>query len=423
MSEENNAENDSKYPGIYEAESTKPSELPIYNYFSNEGFDSAYNQRSNFFDVIADNQFQTNGKETTEDNNGLFNTAVYLDNNLYSNHSMFKAENLEEMYDNVHKSSVTYNDAKEISNYLEKRDSASSAKLEAKESDNYYQQKDEKEDNQLLDEISHLQLNEAATTGQQSNLESLMQLSSQMAQLVDSKSEIDPPETAVLQLERRNQELASLLEQERVKSQQLAAQLNLKDEQIHHLESVKAEQDTKVKCEQSQLQEQLQNHMQTIGILVGEKTELSAMLSQAQTSSKQKTIELEELQEKLKNSNNKIFALEGELNSLKSEKTRYGEAAAEQNEAFYKLRAEYENLKLNRDELSQDLAEVHEKLSASSAENIRLQKQLQEVNSQLSLANIRIQQLTMGDTAQVSRSLFRVKSTSVFNNKIEIDFL
>lgn len=413
MTEENHADNDSKYPGIYEAESTEPSELPIYNYFSNEGFDSAYNQRSNFFDVIADNQFQTNGKETNEDNNGLFNTAVYLDNNLYSNHSMFKTENVDEMYDNVHKSSVTYNDAKEISSYLEKRDSASSTKLEAKESDNYYEQKDEKEDNQLLDEISHLQLNEPATTGQQSNLESLMQISSQMAQLVDCKSEIDPPETAVLQLEQRNQELAALLEQERIKSQQLAAQLNLKEEQIRNFESIKAEHDTKVKCEQSQLQEQLQNHIQTIGILVGEKTELSAMLSQAQTSSKQKTVELEELQEKLKNSNNKISALEGELSSLKSEKTRYGEVAAEQNEAFYKLRAEYENLKLSRDELSQDLAELHEKLSASSAENIQLQKQLQEVNSQLSLANIRIQQLTMGDTAQVSKffvTLFRVKT-------------
>lgn len=405
---EENSETDSVNAG------KNSSELPIYNYFSNEGFDSAYNQRSNFFDAIADNKYQAKREESSNDDcNGLFNTAVYLDNQYYSNSPLFKneeekSEDLDEVYDNVHvhKSSVTYNDAKEINNYLEKRDSATSVKQEATESDNYYEQKDEKEDNQMLEEIASLQLPEPSNAVvQQSNLESLRQLSSQMAQLVDSKTEINTSET-VLKLEKRNQELAALLENERVKSRQLEAQLNSKVEHIRHLEknieSTKSEQETRMKCELGQLQEQLQNHIQTIGILVGEKTELSTMLSQAQTSNKQKNIELEELQEKLASSNQKMSALQSELNSIKSEKTRCGEVAAEKSEAFNKLKSEYEDLKLKRDELSQDVLEVHEKLSASSAENIRLQKQLQEVNSQLSLANIRIQQLTMSDSAQVS---------------------
>lgn len=311
------------------------------------------------------------------------------------------------MYDNVHKSSVTYNDAKEITSYLEKHDSALSVKLEAKKSDDYYQQKDEKEDNLMLNEIASLQLNEPVNNGPQSNLESLVQLSSQMAQLVDCKTETDTSETTpVAILERRNQELALLLEEERIKSRQLEAQLNMKEEQIQNLEKdvevIKADQETKVKCEMGQIEEQLQNHIQTIGILVGEKTELTAMLSQAQTLSKQKTIELEELQGKLKISDSKISALESELSILKSEKVRYDEATSVQNEAFHKLKAEYEDIKLKRDELSQDILEMHEKLSTCSTDNIKLQKQLQETNSQLSLANIRIQQLTMSDTAQVS---------------------
>lgn len=394
------------YPGPYKPQTNQNPELPIYNYFRSGGFDSVYNQNNNFFDDLADNQLPVIGNENAEDCNGLFNTAVYLDNKLYSSSAVFESENgnsdsINEIK-NVHKSSVTCNDAKEIHDYLEKRESANSANLET---DDYYEQKDEKEDNEMLEEISSLQCQELSNAGQQSSLESLKQLSSKMAELVDCKAEIDSSEH-VSKLERRNQELAALLEEERLKTRQLTAQLNLKDDQIYNLEknieSTKINSEVKGKCEIRQLQEQLQNHIQTVGILVGEKTELSAMLSQAQTSCKQKTLELEQLQERLKDSTYKTSALESELNSLKAEKMKFDTIIAEQSEAFNKLKLEYEDLKMRKDDLSQDVSEAHEKLSASSAENIRLQTQLQEINSQLSLANIRIQQLTMNDTAQVS---------------------
>lgn len=399
-------------------EPNQASELPIYNYFSNDGFDSAYNQRSNFFDSLADTQQQIIDNENTNEHNGIFSTAVYLDSKLYSNPSLFKNENgnedLDEMYDNVHKSAVTYNDAKEINNYLDKRDSLPLAniKQEENEADEYFQEKDDKEDCQMLQEISDLQYSEPKKSNQHSNIENLMQLSSQMAQLVDPSPQIDTSE-ATSKLERRNQELAALLEEEQVKTRQLAAQLNIKDDQIRHLEKTlevsKMEQETKIKCEMGQIQEQLQNHIQTIGILVAEKTELSAMLSQAQSGCKQKTVELEELGEKLKNSNKKISSLESELNALKTEKTRNSEIVNERSEAYNKLKSEYEELKRTKDELSQDALEVHEKLNASSAENIKLQKQLQEVSAQLSLANIRIQQLTLSDSAQVNKKFRKDK--------------
>lgn len=386
-------------------------ELPIHNYFSNEGFDSGYNQRSHFFDSLADNH-QESGEIENPECNGLFSTAVYLDNKLYSNPSLFKNE-VEDMYDNVRKSDVTYNDSREINDYLDKHDSFPKVK---QEEDDYFQQKDDNEDNDMLQEISDLQCSESKKSNQQSNIESLMQLSSQMAQLMDPSPKIETSET-VAKLERRNQELAALLEEERLKSRQFTAQLNIKDDQICHLEkmleALREEQETKIKLEAGQLQEQLQNHIQTIGILVGEKTELSAMLSQAQNVGKQKSLELEELQEKVKNCNHKISNLEIELNALRSEKARHNEVVNERNEALNKLKAEYEELKRTRDELSQDVLEVHEKLSASSAENIRLQKQLQEVNGQLSLANIRIQQFTLGDSAQV---IITIKATVNIDN-------
>lgn len=400
--------------------------MPIYSYFSSGGFDSAYNLRSNFFDTVPHNEMQGKESEKSTDSGDLFNTAVYLDNKFYSNLPLFKhCENesadenptnkLDDMYENVHKSTVTTNDAREISEYLEKRDSCTSnvpQQLEdlnsTKERNEYFEKKDEKEDNDMLDEISSLKISDISKTDdiqgvQQSNVESLLQLSSQMSHLIDSSTAFDTNQS-VNELEQRNRKLATLLDEEQVRSRQLSAQLVISGERISDLErtveKMRLESETKIKCELAPIQEQLQNHVQTIGILVAEKTELSAMINQAQASCKQKVSELEEAQARLRTSRSRVSALESELNALKADKMRQNQIESEHREAFNKLKSEYEEMRRARDEISQDVSELREKYSTCSAENIKLQEQLREVNSQLSLANIKIQQLTVGETAQ-----------------------
>lgn len=405
-------------PSDNTAQNNENREFALYSYFSSDGFDGAYYESNHLFDKLADNHVQYNETQDGNDFMKLSDTASYLDNQLYCNPSNLNSETQEEEQknqsdgdtcDNVYKSTLISNEAL-MSDILQESDSKEEQNRETKQANYFFQQIDEKEDNQMLQEIASLQIGEtpkAKNSAQQSNIESLRQLSSQMALLAEPTQ--SSPESEVFEriasLEKRNQQLASMLEDESVRSRQLGAQLRIKEQEIAHLEkrfeSNRTEQETRVRCELGPLQEQLQNHIQTIGVLVAEKTELSAMLSQAQSTCKQKTTELEELHEKVKSATTKIFNLEAELNALKDDKFRCSKVLAEQSEAFTNLKLEYVEMKRIKDELSQDVLEVHEKLNSSSAENVKLQKQLQEVSAQLSLANIRIQQLTLGESAQV----------------------
>lgn len=157
-----------------------------------------------------------------------------------------------------------------------------------------------------------------------SNTENLRQLSTQLSELI--KEDIDTTATLSNELETRNIELAGFLEQERLKSQTLQVQVNEHQNRLVLLESelqkVKVEYEHKLIRELGPLQEQLQCHAQTVGILVGEKTELFTALSQSQVLAKQKVGECEELQGRLKTSRSRVADLEKELQNVKSAKAK-----------------------------------------------------------------------------------------------------
>lgn len=369
-------------------------------------------------------------------NSNFFNTAVYLDNKLYSNHHVFNNHSEEnnnqdsvalddpeikqnEIYDNLQKNTVTEDDAKEINDYIGQMDRKHLNTEQSVDdgSDDYFNRKDTKINNDLLDEISHMNMSEVkqqegdasfdkSSTSKEddhSPHESLLQLSSQIALLVEPTSDFDVL-LPVSDLEGRNQQLASLLDQERIKSEQLNAQLQITHDRIAYLEKelvqTKQQQENRVNCELGPIQEQLQYHIQTVGILVAEKTELSAMLTQAQTNLKQKAGECEELHAKLKSSRSRVAELEREVSTISGEKSKYDNLETEKEETIKKLTKECEDLKELRVEMKQDILELREKLNASSRENMQQQERIQELSSQLSLANIKIQQLTAGESTQ-----------------------
>lgn len=377
---------------------------------------------------------------TKDSKSNLFNTAVYLDSQLYSNHPVFNSHNEEnnnkdavalddpeikqnEIYDNVHKTSMTQDDANQINEYIDKLDRKHLNTEQSVDdgSDEYFNRKDNKISNQLLDEISNMNINEIVQ--QESNMrarknsksedahsphESLLQLSSQIAQLIEPTSEYEVL-LPVTDLESRNQQLAALLDQERIKTEQLNAQLQITHDRIAYLEKeleqTKIQQENRVNRELGPVQEQLQYHIQTVGILVAEKTELSAMLTQAQTNLKQKIGECEELQVRLKTSRARVADLEKEIGTMKAEKSKYDNLDILKEETVKRLTEECDHLKETKLEMAQDILELREKLNANSKENLQLQERIQELTSQLSLANIKIQQLTTGENMHVDAQL------------------
>ncbi|XP_063917871.1 golgin subfamily A member 2 [Zophobas morio] len=252
---------------------------------------------------------------------------------------------------------------------------------------------------------------ESSRPTQLSSVESLRQISDQMAELINPTSE-NSSGVIESQLETRNQELATLLNQERVKSEHLAITLQEYQNKMSQMEAELRERDinsdTKFSQEMSSLREQLQCHIQTVGILVAEKTELVANLSQFQLAAKQKTSECEELQGRLKTSRSRVADLEREIVLLKNEKSQFDTLEREQSSELDTLKKTYQVLKDERDELMQDLLEVREKLKTSSENNLVFQQQIGELSNQLSLANIKIQQLTTGEMDHVSSQVHQL---------------
>ncbi|EFA04309.1 hypothetical protein TcasGA2_TC014602 [Tribolium castaneum] len=316
----------------------EPAQLP--NYFSNVNFNNGYQQPTAFFDNFSQN-------------NDPF-ACITPSNNLNGdqNHAFSVPED---------------NKNDEISNF------------------------------QAFDSVKFDQ--KPSPRPQLSTVESLRQLQDQMAEL------ISPPENEPLggesPLEIRNQELAELLNQEKVKNEELNASLREYQTKLSQLEAeLKDKQlntDTRVEHEVSTLREELQCHVQTVGILVAEKAELVANLSQFQLAAKQKTAECEELQGRLKTSRSRVADLEREVALLKNEKSQYDNMGREQNSELEKLKQSYQSVKDEKEELLQDLLEAREKLKSSSESCVEFQQQIKELSNQLSMANIKIQQLTTGD--------------------------
>lgn len=231
------------------------------------------------------------------------------------------------------------------------------------------------------------------------NAESLRQLSSQMTQLVNMDTADFDATNITNDLERRNQELANLLSNEKIKYEQLSADLEVYKTKLTKLEEEsrieRDELERKISMELNPLREQLETHMQTVGILVGEKSELSATLSQCQLMLKQKTNENEELNGRLKTSRSRVADLEKELTIFRQERNQYDKMDVAQSE---KLK-EYDYLKKQKEELDLDTEELRKKLEVSHNENAKLAKDTQELRAQLSLADIKIQQLTAGESA------------------------
>ncbi|XP_076057883.1 golgin subfamily A member 2-like [Oratosquilla oratoria] len=255
-------------------------------------------------------------------------------------------------------------------------------------------------------------------TAVKSTSESLRQLSLQLSGLMSETdfSEQSVPSSAMEELERRNSELAAKLQEEvQLRQQQSQYITDLKS----HIEKVEAKLSLQQEAvstggaglqEVEGLREQLQVHIQTIGILVAEKTELQTNLNHSKHSLQQKTNEVMELEGRLGASRQRLGEIEQQFRDHKSQLSTI--TTAKEN-----LAKELESLKMTQyktnkacEEYRTCVSELTEKLNTKTSECDHQTSVLNETRGQLAMAQLHIQQLSSGTTNELTAQMEQMRA-------------
>ncbi|XP_036039777.1 golgin subfamily A member 2 isoform X2 [Onychomys torridus] len=243
-----------------------------------------------------------------------------------------------------------------------------------------------------------------------SSTESLRQLSQQLNGLVSESTSYINGEgltsSNMKELESRYQELAVALDSSYVTNKQLSSTVEELKQQnqdtLDQLEKEKRDYQQKLAKEQGALREQLQVHIQTIGILVSEKAELQTALAHTQQAARQKAGESEDLASRLQSSRQRVGELERTLSTVSTQQKqadRYNKDLTKERDAL-KLEL-YKNNKNNED-LRQQNSELEEKLRVLVAEKAAAQLGVEELQKKLEMSELLLQQFSSQSEASDS---------------------
>uniref|UniRef100_A0A8C7IKB9 Golgin A2 n=1 Tax=Oncorhynchus kisutch TaxID=8019 RepID=A0A8C7IKB9_ONCKI len=243
-----------------------------------------------------------------------------------------------------------------------------------------------------------------------SSTESLRQLSQQLNGLLSGSSttyingDSAPSPANEKELESRNQELAAALDSSNLTNNQLNTKLDRLTEHSQALtdQLQKERREFEQKCvkEQGAMREQLQVHIQTIGILVSEKSELQTALSYTQQAARQKTGEAEELSNRLQATKQRVSELERTLSSVSTQQKQFDKHNKELEKERDNLRLEVYRLNSVSEEGRQQSSELSEQLKLRVSENNSMRLDLDELRKRLEMTDDMLQQL-MESVAQL----------------------
>uniref|UniRef100_A0A673ZH86 Golgin A2 n=1 Tax=Salmo trutta TaxID=8032 RepID=A0A673ZH86_SALTR len=150
------------------------------------------------------------------------------------------------------------------------------------------------------------------------------------------------------------------------------------------------------KCvkEQGAMREQLQVHIQTIGILVSEKSELQTALSYTQQAARQKTGEAEELSNRLQATKQRVSELERTLSSVSTQQKQFDKHNKELEKERDNLRLEVYRLNSVSEEGRQQSSELSEQLKLRVSENNAMRLDLDELRKRLEMTDDMLQQFS-----------------------------
>ncbi|XP_062411052.1 golgin subfamily A member 2 isoform X2 [Sardina pilchardus] len=236
-----------------------------------------------------------------------------------------------------------------------------------------------------------------------SSTESLRQLSQQLNGLLSGSSTYvngdgAPSPVNEKELEARNQELSAALDSSNLTNSQLSAQLQQLTQQSQELNDQlqKERKEFEQKCvkEQGAMREQLQVHIQTIGILVSEKTELQTALSYTQQAARQKAADAEELNNRLQASKQRVSELERTLSTVSTQQKQHDKHNKELEKERDSLRLEVFRLNNSNEEARQQSSELAEQLRQRVGENSGLTLELDDLRRRLEMADVMLQQFS-----------------------------
>ncbi|XP_067340147.1 golgin subfamily A member 2 isoform X6 [Channa argus] len=260
-----------------------------------------------------------------------------------------------------------------------------------------------------------------------SSTESLRQLSQQLNGLVsestaayvngDSTSPVSERE-----LESRNQELAAALESSNLTNTQLKTKVDQLAQQSQEisdqLQKERKEFEQRFSKEQGAMREQLQVHIQTIGILVSEKSELQTALQYTQQAARQKTAEAEEYNNRLQSTKQRVSELERTLSSVSSQQKQFEKHNKDLEKERDNLRLEVFRLKNSSEETKQQSSELSEQLKLSTQENGAMRLEVEDLRKRLEIADLMLQQYSSQSdpTSQQAQLLLEEKQKLEANN-------
>uniref|UniRef100_A0A1B6C729 Golgin subfamily A conserved domain-containing protein n=1 Tax=Clastoptera arizonana TaxID=38151 RepID=A0A1B6C729_9HEMI len=193
----------------------------------------------------------------------------------------------------------------------------------------------------------------------------------------------------------KESEIKRLEEQE--KDKQLENKLKEYKSDISKLEETLADVKKQTGSKVAALEEKLELHCKTLEILVGEKTELQNALSKCQEELRIKLGEMEELQSRLKASRHRVFDLEREINQAKEQVKQFEILRIQEKNAVTVLNSELTDTRKQLEERDGEVLNLKGQLEVKVRNVTILEKELEEKLSQLSLSQLRVQQLSNAD--------------------------
>uniref|UniRef100_A0A8D2ZSZ4 Golgin A2 n=1 Tax=Scophthalmus maximus TaxID=52904 RepID=A0A8D2ZSZ4_SCOMX len=210
-----------------------------------------------------------------------------------------------------------------------------------------------------------------------SSTESLRQLSQQLNGLVSG--------VCLSLTHSRNQELAAALESSNLTNSELNTQLD-------QLVSERKEFEQRFSKEQGAMREQLQVHIQTIGILVSEKSELQTALQYTQQAARQKAAEAEELNSRLQGTKQRVSELERTLSSVSAQQKQFEKHNKELEKERDGLRLEVFRVNNVSEESKQQSSELSEQLKLTTQENGAMRLEVEDLRKRLEITDLMLQQ-------------------------------
>nr|XP_057921024.1 golgin subfamily A member 2 isoform X2 [Doryrhamphus excisus] len=271
--------------------------------------------------------------------------------------------------------------------------------------------------NDLLQDYPNTNGNESLTEENRplSSTESLRQLSQQLNGLVSETSAAhvngdSAPSVGERELESRNQELAAALESSNLTNSQLNTKLDQlakhSQELTDQLQKERKGFEQKFSKEQGAMREQLQVHIQTIGILVSEKSELQTALQYTQQAARQKAAEAEELNGRLQTTKQRVSELERTLSSVSAQQKQFEKHNKELEKERDTLRLDVFRQNNLSEESKQQNSELSEQLRQRAQETGALRLEVEDLHKRLEIADLMLQQCsTQSDPSSAKQQI------------------